>query len=95
MSADIKTQELQNQGTREFEEAISGKGPKMPKNAMYSADEDALNKALEGSFPARVIRPSPPHRRAASAHRRDADPSMDQPPTEWVRRLTAPPACHT
>ncbi|MBY0360616.1 MAG: hypothetical protein K2X45_01810 [Phreatobacter sp.] len=52
MSPGIKADALQAEGTREFEDAISGKGPKMPKNTMNKADEAALNEALEGSFPA-------------------------------------------
>jgi hypothetical protein len=52
MSAGIKADALQAEGTREFEDAISGDGPKMPKTTMNKADEAALNDALEGSFPA-------------------------------------------
>lgn len=80
MSADTKAQKLQDQGTREFEEAISGKGPKMPKNAMNQADEDALNEALEESFPASdPAKPSAPKSSLGAPKGRI---SVDRPPAD-------------
>lgn len=46
---------LQREGTRQFDEAIAGKGPAMPKMsdaATHRADEALLDKALKDSFPA-------------------------------------------
>jgi|EndMetStandDraft_7_1072992.scaffolds.fasta_scaffold891426_1 hypothetical protein len=43
---------LQNEGTREFDEAISGKGPVMPKKETTREEDADLNEALEGTFPA-------------------------------------------
>lgn len=61
MSATTKANELQEQGTREFEEAISGKGPKMPASSTTKAEEAELNKALEDTFPASdPVQPSSP-----------------------------------
>lgn len=53
MSAnDPKAQEYQKEGTREFEEAIAGKGPEMPPDTPQSQQEEDLDKALEDTFPA-------------------------------------------
>lgn len=55
MSATTTVDAMQEQGTREFEEAISGKGPKMPKSSMTKAEQvqqAELDKALKDSFPA-------------------------------------------
>lgn len=52
MSATKKAEALQEEGTREFEEAIAGKGPKMPRSSVNKAEEAALDEALEQSFPA-------------------------------------------
>lgn len=46
---------LQREGTRQFDEAIAGKGPAMPKSANATAhreNEALLDKALKDSFPA-------------------------------------------
>ncbi|WP_296571289.1 hypothetical protein [Phreatobacter sp.] len=80
MSGDTKAQELQDQGTREFEEAISGKGPTMPKNAMNRADEDALNEALEESFPASD--PAKPSTPMSSVGAPKGRKSVDGPPAD-------------
>ena len=46
MSAnDTKAKEYQKEGTREFEEAIAGKGPDMPPDAPKSPAEQDLEKA--------------------------------------------------
>ncbi len=42
---------LQREGTRQFDEAIAGKGPKMPPQS-NAADEAMLDKALKDTFPA-------------------------------------------
>ena len=42
---------LQREGTRQFDEAIAGKGPAMPKQT-NTADEAMLDKALKDTFPA-------------------------------------------
>jgi len=50
--ADRKAQDMQAEGTREFEEAIAGSGPTMPpKHGDHEADSD-LTKALKDTFPA-------------------------------------------
>ncbi len=43
---------MQKKGTREFDEAIAGKGPKMPKSSMTKAEQAELDKALKDTFPA-------------------------------------------
>ncbi len=52
MSATTTADAMQKQGTREFEEAISGKGPKMPKSSMTKAEHAELDQALKATFPA-------------------------------------------
>lgn len=52
MSATTTADAMQEQGTREFEEAISGKGPKMPKSSMTKSEQAELDKALNDTFPA-------------------------------------------
>ena len=55
MSATTTADAMQEQGTREFEDAISGKGPKMPKNSRTKAEQvqqAELDTALEATFPA-------------------------------------------
>jgi hypothetical protein len=47
-----KAEDLQKKGTREFDEAVAGKGPKMPARQTDPAEEAELNEALEESFPA-------------------------------------------
>lgn len=47
-----KPEDLQKQGTREFEQAISGKGPKMPKVGRDAEEDAELEQALKDSFPA-------------------------------------------
>ena len=49
---DAKAREFQKEGTREFEEAIAGKGPAMPPDTPMTAEEKDLEKALEDTFPA-------------------------------------------
>jgi len=41
-----------NPGAAEFDRAIAGKGPKMPRSSTSRAEEAALEKALEDTFPA-------------------------------------------
>lgn len=41
-----------NPGAAEFDRAISGKGPRMPRSSMSAAEQAALDKALKDSFPA-------------------------------------------
>lgn len=47
-----KSEDLQKQGTREFDEAVAGKGPAMPPADADRAEDKALDKALEDTFPA-------------------------------------------
>lgn len=47
-----KAAALQEQGTHEFDEAVAGKGPKMPARHTDPAQEAELNEALEETFPA-------------------------------------------
>jgi hypothetical protein len=47
-----KADDLQKQGTHEFDEAVAGKGPKMPPRETNPAVEAELNEALKESFPA-------------------------------------------
>lgn len=41
-----------NPGAAEFDEAIAGKGPKMPRSSLSKAEQAALDKALADTFPA-------------------------------------------
>lgn len=54
--ADSQADALQKEGTREFDEAISGEGPAMPpetpKTAEEKEEEQELEEALEDTFPA-------------------------------------------
>lgn len=53
MTADPKkAASLQAQGTREFDEAVAGKGPKLPPRRANRPEDAELDAALEGSFPA-------------------------------------------
>ncbi|MBN8942516.1 MAG: hypothetical protein J0H01_23640 [Rhizobiales bacterium] len=47
-----KAQELQAEGTREFERAIAGPGPVMPRKQADPAEDADLSLALENTFPA-------------------------------------------
>lgn len=47
-----RADKLQDEGTREFDDAVSGPGPKMPKSEVSAKDDAALTRALEQSFPA-------------------------------------------
>lgn len=47
-----QAKEFQQEGTREFEEAIAGKGPAMPPDTPKTPEEKELEKALEDTFPA-------------------------------------------
>jgi hypothetical protein len=47
-----KADDLQKQGTREFDEAVAGKGPKMPPREADCETNADLDEALEESFPA-------------------------------------------
>lgn len=53
MTADPKQATiLQEQGTREFDEAVAGKGPKLPPRRANREADAELDEALEESFPA-------------------------------------------
>lgn len=52
MTTTRKPDDLQKQGTREFDEAVAGKGPKMPPREADSETNADLDEALEESFPA-------------------------------------------
>ena len=53
MSSDMKKAEsLQKQGTREFDEAVAGKGPAMPPKQADRQEDAELTEALEDTFPA-------------------------------------------
>lgn len=41
-----------NPGAAEFDRAIAGKGPRMPRSSMSPAEQAALDKALKDTFPA-------------------------------------------
>ncbi|AVO44257.1 hypothetical protein [Phreatobacter cathodiphilus] len=79
MPADVKADALQKEGTREFEEAIAGKGPKMPASSTTKAEEAELNKALEDTFPASdPVQPSAPDSSlGAPAGRKSVDANKD------------------
>lgn len=49
--ADRRKQDT-NPGAAEFDEAIAGKGPKMPRSSLSKAEQAALEKALKDTFPA-------------------------------------------
>ncbi|WP_439573677.1 hypothetical protein [Phreatobacter sp.] len=53
MTADPrKAAALQEQGTREFDEAVAGKGPAMPPRSATAEEGASLDEALKQSFPA-------------------------------------------
>lgn len=47
-----KAEDLQKEGTREFDEAVAGKGPKLPPRRANREEDAELDEALEESFPA-------------------------------------------
>lgn len=49
---DLKAEDLQVQGTREFIDAIAGPGPAMPKRQADPVEDADLDLALENTFPA-------------------------------------------
>ncbi|QCK85063.1 hypothetical protein E8L99_04350 [Phreatobacter aquaticus] len=50
--ASREADKLQSEGTKEFDEAIAGPGPIMPKTEANAKEDAELTRALEASFPA-------------------------------------------
>jgi hypothetical protein len=52
MKSPAEAEKLQVEGTREFDEAIAGSGPKMPVHEQDPEEDAELTRALKDTFPA-------------------------------------------